>query len=718
MRNRHLRYPARRSAAIQVCGNDPFGPLVEAYVHNLLVSMSVRQMNWRALQAVSDSDIIVEFARSASTGKPGMREVGSLDPERLRGLIEHYLRKCRRQPREIPGLPAPADRNMCFLTRLFELAPAEVAVLTALCTAELSLALHEALDTFGDLALPAAATLLARATGLPEDEVLASIQPEGRLVRSGLVILDMAPCIFSSKLQLKYGLVDLVVMPSLREEDVFRRFLPLAKAPSLAVGDFPGLREPVSLTQAILREALAVRRSGINVLLHGPTGTGKTELARIFAREVEAALYSVGNERLHNETSKTLQRLAALRLANQLLARSRSIVLFDEIEDLFRWDAASFSRHSPAVSDMSKQWFNEVLENNPVPTIWITNRVSGIDPAFLRRFSYVIEVKPPGAAQRARVLARHLGEGSALAAGDVEVIAQRFPVSPAQLGSAVAVARLAKGGSAPDRHTIEQILEPVHELVSGKRPERERVFDAGSYCMDALNTRDDLAAIVDRAARWVPDGGSGISMCLYGPPGTGKSEFARYLAYRMDRPVVYRRVSDIHSMWVGETERRIAGSFEEAREEDALLLFDEVDSFLRSRGSAVRSWEVTEVNEFLSQLESYEGVVVCTTNLWREIDEAALRRFVFKVEFRWPTAEQSWRLFEAMLAPHLAAPSDEERITAQAALARIPNLAPGDFAAVSRRLRFLAAKMSYGAALAELGREARVKRGPASAIGY
>ena len=68
--------------------------------------------------------------------------------------------------------------------------------------------------------------------------------------------------------------------------------------------------------------------------------------------------------------------------------------------------------------------------------------------------------------------------------------------------------------------------------------------------------------------------------------------------------------------------------------EEAVLLLDEADSFLRSRRLAERNYEVSEVNEMLQGMERFGGVFICTTNLFDELDEAALRRFTFKIRFK------------------------------------------------------------------------------------
>ena len=68
-------------------------------------------------------------------------------------------------------------------------------------------------------------------------------------------------------------------------------------------------------------------------------------------------------------------------------------------------------------------------------------------------------------------------------------------------------------------------------------------------------------------------------------------------------------------MWLGGTEKNIAQAFKEASSKKAVLVFDEVDSFLQNRSAAARSWEITQVNEMLVQMESFSGIFIATTNL-------------------------------------------------------------------------------------------------------
>jgi transitional endoplasmic reticulum ATPase len=92
--------------------------------------------------------------------------------------------------------------------------------------------------------------------------------------------------------------------------------------------------------------------------------------------------------------------------------------------------------------------------------------------------------------------------------------------------------------------------------------------------------------------------------------------------------------------YVGESEKNIADMFAVARQQNAVLVLDEADSFLADRRNAQRSWEVTQVNELLTQMEAFDGIFICTTNLMEKLDPASIRRFAFKVRFDPMTPDQ------------------------------------------------------------------------------
>ena len=211
------------------------------------------------------------------------------------------------------------------------------------------------------------------------------------------------------------------------------------------------------------------------------------------------------------------------------------------------------------------------------------------------------------------------------------------------------------------------------------------MFDPETFREQVLNASMPIGELVDVSRRWQPGVGA-LAMCFSGPPGTGKTELAQYLASVMERPVLRKTAADILDPYVGGTEQKIAEAFEEAQQDGAVLLFDEVDSLLRDRRGAHHSWEATQVNEFLQRLETYRGVVICTTNLVEDLDQAALRRFPFKVRFDWVRPEQAVELFHAMLGSFVPGAASAQ---VSEALAGVSRLAPGDFAAVARRVKWM-----------------------------
>jgi SpoVK/Ycf46/Vps4 family AAA+-type ATPase len=128
--------------------------------------------------------------------------------------------------------------------------------------------------------------------------------------------------------------------------------------------------------------------------------------------------------------------------------------------------------------------------------------------------------------------------------------------------------------------------------------------------------------------------------------------------------------------------------FAAAAAEPSVLILDEADSFLQSRSQAKHSWEVTQVNELLTQMEEYEGLFICTTNLLEKLDAASLRRFDWKIAFFPMTASQRWAFFLQEL--HLLGGSIAAAKHLQVAVRQqLAGLTPGDFAPVTRQFRLL-----------------------------
>ncbi|HYD11290.1 MAG TPA: ATP-binding protein [Allosphingosinicella sp.] len=461
---------------------------------------------------------------------------------------------------------------------------------------------------------------------------------------------------------------------------------------SLTAADFAEQAAPVALLVRLLRGALRRRAAGVNVLIYGPPGTGKTELARVLAAACEAPLYAVGEQDEYGEEPDRSIRIAALKRSQRLLQqRGGAVLLFDEMEDLFRDPGG---RRPP-----SKIFINRLLEGNQVPTIWTSNVIDSVDPAHLRRMSYILRLGYPGAKARARILARVAeSEGVAPEGSGLAGVLPQGAGTAGVARAALRAAALADGGA-------EEARAVGNALILGLRGGRALPPEpSGAVDFDLYEADLPVGPMLERIA--APGAPEDLSLLLTGPPGTGKTALAAALAERLDRPLLVKRASDLLSKWVGGTEAQIADAFAEAREKGALLLFDEADSLLADRAGAVRNWEISQVNELLTWMDSHPLPFVAATNFARRLDPAALRRFVFKIELMAlspPLAARAWARFFGGEAP--------------VGLARVAGLTPGDFAVVARQLRYRA-EASAAEILDLLEAEVRVKPEQSAPIGF
>lgn len=623
------------------------------------------------------------------------------------------------------------EKNIDALATLLQLNQAERALLLYGTLARYQRDLRSLLVEFKVNNAPEAYAAIAEVAGVKANEIAEALRAGSRLERIGMVenllsehnITDLADLMkVSEKLPP-------VLMREYRDENelmaVFTRPVPPS---SLALADFSFAREDAQVLVSLLRNAVASKEVGVNVLLYGPPGTGKTELAKVVVQAAGLDLFEVEYADRDGNSLSGRDRYRSLQIAQVFLKGSaRAALLFDEVEDVFpsisseaaQMLARSEQLSAPVTGSVGgKAWVNQILESNTVPTLWVTNRIEQIDPAFRRRFAYHLELKspPPGAREG---LVRKTLEGVAVSETFVGKLAERKGLTPAQIRTAVRFARLAGTPSQLDvagtarevevtaasrtEALIERQLKNA-DLALGNKPDaaggRRCVT---TYDLSVLNVESRFE--VPRIVQALKSSGHG-TLCFYGAPGTGKTALAEHLAKSLGQPLLAKQASDLMSKYVGETEQNMAAMFAEAEAEKSVLLLDEADSFLQDRRAAQRTYEVTEVNEMLQGMERFNGIFVCATNLLESLDQAALRRFTFKIKFMPLTTAQCEKMFVTeALAGDVAAFSALLRHR----LARLTQLCPGDFAAVKRQTTILGTEFSADEFLDQLEAEHRIK---------
>ncbi|WP_284616108.1 ATP-binding protein [Aquabacterium humicola] len=607
------------------------------------------------------------------------------------------------------------QKNIDALGSLLQLNPAERALLLYGTLARYQRELRGLLVEFKVSNAQQAYAAIAAVAGVDEREVAEALRAGSRLERIGMVenlisehnITDLADLMKVSE-----QLPPVLMREYKGPDELMAVFTRPATRSELTAADFAFVADDVEMLTRLLRNAAASESHGVNVLLYGPPGTGKTELAKVCAQAASLVLYEVEYADRDGNSLSGRDRYRSLQISQVFLKGSPDVaLLFDEVEDVFpplsadaaQWMArldSSGGESGPSASVSGKAWVNQILETNRVPVIWITNRIEQIDPAFRRRFQYHLELKSPPPGARLQLVQRAL-DGEPVSEGFAARLAERRGLTPAQIRTAVRFARLA-GEPGQTETLIERQLANADRALgqnaagSAARPVVTR-YDLGLL---NLESRFPVERIVEALRRR----GHG-TLCLHGLPGSGKTALAEYIAQALNRPLMVRLASDLVSKFVGETEANMARMFAEAEAEQAVLLLDEADSFLRSRRRAERHYEVTEVNEMLAGMERFAGIFVCTTNLFEDLDEAALRRFTFKIGFRALTPEQRERMFVAEALKD----GDALDIDQRRRLAALDLLTPGDFAAVQRQAEILGVPLEPDEFLSQLEGEHRVK---------
>ena len=537
--------------------------------------------------------------------------------------------------------------------------------------------------------------------GVPAGAFRARFAADAPLVKSGLVSVDD-----DGGIEIVKRLLRLVSVPDDSDFDVCRLLLDAATPGELEWADFDHMAEKRDHIEKMIKGALSTGTPGVNILVYGPPGTGKTEFCKTLAARLGANLYTVGEEDERIRDPDRRERLQELRLAQRLLAPARgSILLFDEMEDLLSGPSSGWmpfsSRGFPHLrAGGSKMFLNRLLERTPVPTLWTSNFARETCHAVLRRMTFALELRKPPSQVRARIwdrdLARH---GIKATEEDTRSLAKEFDVTPGVASGAISAASLCGG----DLTSVRLGVRSLAKVIAGEKPPANQ---GPPERFNLALVRADINP-VGFADRIVKSGGKHFSLCLQGPPGTGKSAFVRYLAERLGLQVTQKRASDLMSMWVGETEQQIAAAFAEARAEGSILVFDEADSLLADRRGAMRSWEVSQVNEMLTWMESHPLPFACTTNFGENLDPATLRRFTFKIALDYLTPDQSQAAFHTYFA--LEPPPEVGDLT---------TLTPGDFAVVRRKAEILG-HLQDAKALAELLRaECEAKPNHVRRVGF
>lgn len=431
----------------------------------------------------------------------------------------------------------------------------------------------------------------------------------------------------------------------------------------LSTKDFSYITDLPYVTN-ILKTAYIKGEKGINILLYGVPGTGKTELAKALSKELGATLFGTGSLAAIFDGKRTIctEKIRDVQLINEIIPEdNKPIILIDEAEDIFYNDDNN--------DNISKANLNEILEHTKYPIIWTTNN-QWIDVAFLRRFTYCICFDDIPRFKQKEIM-ENIAKKEDIKISD-DIITSMID-NKLNFGNVKNILHTAKLNNATEENIINHIEQTVRSVGNTYTDFKHK--DGNYFDPRLTNTDIDLIRLSEKIKS---TGKSNFTICSYGAPGTGKSAYAEYLADLLNMSIIKKKTSDLLSMWVGGTEQNIAKAFREAKDSKAILVFDEADSLLQDRRNAHNSWEVTQVNEMLVQMEHHPYPFICTTNLFDKLDQASLRRFTFKIGYKYMTDTQIKLAFKHFF--NIDAPVDNFHLS---------TCTVGDFMNIKKQVEFL-----------------------------
>ena len=399
------------------------------------------------------------------------------------------------------------------------------------------------------------------------------------------------------------------------------------------------------------------RRSGLNdiisyggglvLLFYGPSGTGKTMLANALAHRMRKRILLVNFPTIGGMTSDD-----ALKFLFREAKVHDAILFFDECEGVFE----SRENHNPGISLILTE-----IERHDGLVIMATNRAFELDEAMHRRITLAIEFRVPDSTQREAIWRAHIPPQMRLTQEpDFAALAYRYELTGGLIKNAV----LAALALATSRDPRQPTLRP-DDFEHGARLQMRGRFRMTEF-EDRVVPRHGLDKVVvtdslrrslkdliglEKARRTLvgqwgfaseAERGMGTTALFHGPPGTGKTLTAEAIGYELGRPVKRVNAAQVVSKWVGEGAKNLETVFKDARDNDAVLVFDEADTLFAGRTSVSSStdrYANLDVAVLLREMERFSGVAILTTNLADTIDDAFQRRLALVLEFPRPDVE-------------------------------------------------------------------------------
>ena len=559
-----------------------------------------------------------------------------------------------------------------FLINDFKLTDVEgkilnIAYLSA-AVKELNLLFADCINRNDDNAI----SLLAKCSGLSIKKIRSFFRTEKKLVAYGLMGKD--------------GVITEEAVESIydgKTTSLFENVLKTDDKKYYPLNSFSVKEDEIELASRLL-----TNDSSMNLLFYGAPGAGKTQFARSLVHSLNLKPLVFKNELEIDDKDSEEKALCKL---NSLLSlyKKDTVIIVDEAEGVLKTQGSFFGM---SYSLPQKGIVNKMLEESTNKVIWILNYTNELDESTRRRFTYAIKFN-----EMSRNMLKSIADSklnkikmSSNLHSELVELCGKYHVTGASVDNIVKTVsgmNLSTSNEKQVVNDVKKVLESNSTLIFGKKKMRENV--RSTYDLSVLNTSmpvENIVEMIINAQEYAEENGkedNGIRMLFYGLSGTGKTELARYIAETLGKKIILKRPSDILGKYVGENEENIKKAFEQAEATGDILLFDEADTFFADRSNLDKTWERSTVNEFLTQMEEFSGILICTTNLRQIMDPAMQRRFHILTEFK-PLQKQG---IEILLSKYFSKYSFNSDLIGT--ISKYDTVTPGDFGTLSGKFRFI-----------------------------
>jgi hypothetical protein len=438
-------------------------------------------------------------------------------------------------------------------------------------------------------------------------------------------------------------------------------FLLGSEAPDPALGGLGRLRpsRPLTATASYFEHhrrhvarllAFAVRDGRLPVAyVRAPEGCGKEDLVLAVAHGLGASVFECGLDELVAYPGDLAEWFAALERDLRLCTA-------------FLWLRGGDARTPNDAERLRLRALGRHLDEHPGVNVVVSGRTASAELAETLELELLeLELPAPDMAERLELWRCAFAADTGGVTPEIaDTLAAKFKFGPGRISDTL---RQLQSRELPEEELTERAIHRVCRTLGGTALESRAQRARLNYTWEDLvlpaetigQLRDISDAVRFRAKVHGDWGfarkfslGKGLGVLFSGPSGTGKTMSAEVLANELELELYKIDLSSVVSKYIGETEKNLSQIFREAERAHGILLFDEADALFGKRSEVKDShdrYANIEINFLLQRLEEYEGIVILTTNMAKNLDAAFTRRIQFTVEFPVPDEQQRGRLW-------------------------------------------------------------------------